>query len=92
MIKQEPIASIKIDLALTSEEKRSELWGKTFKVIEARIWKLREQNDRPLSEADTLALRTEIKVLKGMLKNDPAREFSEPHKAVTQTELDMADE
>ena len=30
MIKQEPIASIKIDLALTSEEKRSELWGKTF--------------------------------------------------------------
>lgn len=85
--KEDAPAPLKVDFRMTSEEKRGGLWGKQFQAIENRIHELRVANDNAQDEAKTAAIRTEIKVLKGLLKNDPTREFSEPRRAVTQDEL-----
>ena len=80
-----------IDFRLTETDKRTDAWAKICTAIEARIWKLRMKNDRQLNAEETLALRVEIRILRGLLKNDPSREFSIPPNAVMQDELDAGE-
>lgn len=82
-------APLDLDFAMTEDERRSPLWQKIFMAAEARIWKLRESNDKAMEPEKTQAIRNEIKFLKGILKNDPSREFNTPpSKVVTIEELD----
>lgn len=86
-LKNDARAPLDIDFQMTSAEKRTEVWAKQVKAIEDRLLLLMTRLCKPQPEDKTAELRTEIKVLQGLLKNDPSKEFTLPRAAVEQDEL-----